>query len=264
MRQFRPLERRGQGGDFRSVVECLSQVPLKQTARRFFQIDGDTLVEQRFLMPLAWAGVRNMDNKPFSGRLLILVFAVAACFPSPVVWSAAPEVTFDIPFTIECRDVTPKGFRETHPSEKIIEAKFRVSMRITKGIEKDIKDLVYVIDSPERRLNVSDFIPRTKLGSEVAGTISIVETAENSLGGALAVKYEAAEATGQASQKKTRTESYTKLPPKELVLASGTVNREHGVFFKLRPSSDDSLEGMKEFACLFAVPKEWRGDEKVG
>jgi hypothetical protein len=43
-------------------------------------------------------------------------------------------------------------------------------------------------------------------------------------------------------------------------LASGTINREHGVFFKLRPSKGASLEGAKEFTFLAIVPKTWRGD----
>jgi len=50
------------------------------------------------------------------------------------------------------------------------------------------------------------------------------------------------------------------VPPKQLFLASGTTNRGHGVFFKLKPSSQASLEGQKEFVCLFIVPKDWRGD----
>jgi hypothetical protein len=44
------------------------------------------------------------------------------------------------------------------------------------------------------------------------------------------------------------------------VLAAGTTHREHGVFFKLRPSKGASLEGGKEFTFLAVVPKEWRGD----
>jgi hypothetical protein len=41
-------------------------------------------------------------------------------------------------------------------------------------------------------------------------------------------------------------------------LASGTTNREHGVFFRLRPSRSGSLEGAKEF--MATVPRSWRGD----
>jgi hypothetical protein len=44
------------------------------------------------------------------------------------------------------------------------------------------------------------------------------------------------------------------------VLASGTMNRGHGVFYKLRPSNDASLEGAKEFTFLAIVPREWRAD----
>ncbi|HEX3727504.1 MAG TPA: hypothetical protein VHV08_14720, partial [Pirellulales bacterium] len=36
--------------------------------------------------------------------------------------------------------------------------------------------------------------------------------------------------------------------------------REHGVFFKLKPSKGASLEGAKAFTFLAVVSKEWRGD----
>jgi hypothetical protein len=49
------------------------------------------------------------------------------------------------------------------------------------------------------------------------------------------------------------------LPPQETVLASGTVQYGHGVFFKLKPSTQTTLEGKKSFSAIFAVPRGWRG-----
>ncbi len=55
-------------------------------------------------------------------------------------------------------------------------------------------------------------------------------------------------------------ETYHRLPNKQVVLASGTVNDEHGVFFKWRDSSQVSLEGAREVTIRFLVPRQWRGD----
>jgi hypothetical protein len=44
------------------------------------------------------------------------------------------------------------------------------------------------------------------------------------------------------------------------VVASGTTDHEHGIFFKLRPSKGESLEGAKQFTFLATVPLTWRGD----
>ena len=55
--------------------------------------------------------------------------------------------------------------------------------------------------------------------------------------------------------KKSESSHYKQIAAKDLVLASGTTNREHGVFFRLRPSRAASLEGGKEFTFLATVPR---------
>ena len=44
------------------------------------------------------------------------------------------------------------------------------------------------------------------------------------------------------------------------MLASGTTDGEHGVFFKVKGGPQVPLEGAKEFSCTFEVPADWRGD----
>jgi hypothetical protein len=69
-----------------------------------------------------------------------------------------------------------------------------------------------------------------------------------------------AELNAQAGSSSGLSVRYEMLPPKELLAASGTLNRERGVYFKLRPSPQTSLEGAKQFICVLRVPKAWRGD----
>jgi len=180
-----------------------------------------------------------------------------------------PIVGFDVSYSVECREATPIEFAEANPQSKIVEARFQVSSLLRRGTEKDIKELMYVIWSPEKRLRVLDFEPQTQVGSEVTDSIEVVETEEDmtSLNGSATVRIDplagihVAPSAGASKMKKQHLEQrYSKLPPKHLLLASGTTHREHGVFFKLKPSSQTSLEGQREFVCLFVVPKGWRGD----
>ena len=184
-------------------------------------------------------------------------------------YAGPPKVGFDVSYSVECREITPKEFAEANPDSKLIEARFQVSSLIRRGEEKDIKELMYVIWSPEKRLRVADFEPKTRVGSDVADAIEVVEKGENaaSLNGSVAVQIsplagvELSPSAGASNTKKHNLEQkYSRLPPKQLLLASGTTNREHGVFFKLKPSSQASLEGRKEFVCVFVVPSGWRGD----
>ena len=104
---------------------------------------------------------------------------------------------------------------------------------------------------------------------EVTDPIQVIETGEkaNSFDGGVNVKFEpwagvhVSPSAGASRVSKKKSEyKYSKLPAKRLLVASGTTRREHGVFFKMKPSTQDSLEGRKEFVCRFVVPKGWRGD----
>lgn len=203
--------------------------------------------------------------------LLVLVCATGLLATAVGAQAAVPQLEFDTSYTVECRDVTPCEFAARYPDSRIIEAKFRVSTWFTTGREADLDELIVEITSPNQALPVVDFMPRTELDTDIAGAIEVVESDEKTsntnagLGGTVGVEYGIvkAQASPSAGGGKTHLsstkETYKRLPPKQLLLASGTINRGHGVFFKLKPSPQGALEGVREFACLFLVPREWRG-----
>ena len=194
--------------------------------------------------------------------------ATAALLVSiPLVAQSAAEtrVTFDVPDAIECRDVTPDKCRSEHPDLKAIEGKFRLSARLTKGEETEILDFLYMLVSPGMRLKIHDYLPNTTVESALSeDSIEVAESTENSASATedahVGYKIFSLGATLNQATKKTASNHYKQIVPKSLVLASGTTNREHGVFFKLRPSNSASLEGAKEFTFLAMVPRNWRGD----
>ncbi len=175
------------------------------------------------------------------------------------------RVVFDIPDRIECRDVTPDKCAAAHPMLKVIEAKFRISASFIEGSEESVVDFVYMITSPEMRMKIQDYLPNTTLESTLADdNIEVADTTENdattSEDAKVAYRVLTLGTTKSQTSKKTESDKYKRIVAKALVLASGTTNREHGVFFKLRPSKGASLEGGKEFTFLAIVPKSWRGD----
>ena len=205
-------------------------------------------------------------NTTACGRY-VLAIATLLCFSLANSSSQAAEtkVVFDVPDTIECRGVTPKDFVAAHPSLKVIEAKFRVSARIVDGSETDLVDFLYTLVSPGLRLKIQDYLPNTTLESTTADDrIEVTATSEDSdtTTGDAHVAYKVFSLGGSKNEtaKNTKSDHYKEIVPKALVLASGTMNREHGVFFKLRPSKGASLEGAKTFTLLAVVPKEWTGD----
>lgn len=194
-----------------------------------------------------------------------LVFTLCGLMLAANSEAADPKVIFDIPSKVECSDVTPHKCAKVHPTIKIIEARFRISASFIEGKESSTADFVYMISSPDMRLRVLSFLPDTTLESSTAeDRIEVTDSSESSDSGTGEVKVSysllSLGAAKNSTSKKTESNHYQKVAPKNLVLASGTVNRGHGVFYKLRPSTGSSLEGAKDFALLCVVPKEWRGD----
>ena len=196
--------------------------------------------------------------------LSVATLLVSSLVGMPDVVQGA-QVGFDLPNTIECRDVTPADFATAHPTLKVIEAKFRISARIIEGKSADIVDFLYVLTSTDKTMRLQDYLPNTTLESAVADDrIEITDASENckTTGAEAHVVYKpfTLSATHGQNAKKSESSHYKQIAAKDLVLASGTTNREHGVFFRLRPSRAASLEGGKEFTFLAIVPKSWRGD----
>lgn len=170
-----------------------------------------------------------------------------------------PVVVFDVPLITECRDVTPRGFREAYKRE-IIEAVFKISPQLLAGEEQDWKQLHYEI-STEQQMPVVSFLPSAQVATDVVnGTIAIQNSSRH---GEISFRYLILPNTGDGNLKGDLESSHAQfglLAPKQLLIAAGTIERGCGVYFELRQSSQDTLQKQREFACLFDVPSAWRAD----
>lgn len=202
---------------------------------------------------------------------LSLVFSSPAIMHDSSAAAAETGLAFDYGRTIECRDVTPPEFVDRYPDERIVEATIRLSVYLTSGAISDVETIRIEIGDVNRRLRVHGFSPSTRLESEFADAIETVKTVEKShsfevsLGGEIpCIGGTAANVTpsvsGGKGGKEVVTEKQKRVAPQQAVVASGTTNEEHGVFFVLRPSPTTSLEGVHELKVRFVVPVTWRGD----
>lgn len=204
-----------------------------------------------------------------SGVLVqIVVAAISLLAAVPAARAEPPRVKFDVARVVACRTVfVPEG-SEAHPHEKLVRATFDVSVLLAGGSEADVEQLFYRIYSPEESIRVVDHLPRTEVGSSVAGKIAVEKHEEEDarLGANLAGEYApwvTGSLEGSVGGKTGVTIKYELLPKQELLAASGTFNRASGVFYKLKPGPQASLEGARQFVVLFRVPKWWRGETLV-
>ncbi|MCA9268794.1 MAG: hypothetical protein KDA41_10005, partial [Planctomycetales bacterium] len=177
----------------------------------------------------------------------------------------APHVAFDVAPTVACRDVTPPEFAELHPDERLIEAPLAISSLLENGQESDLVEFLYVVDSPSQSMRVEDYLPKTTLATDVVGSIGVERHKDDSRTLGLNVAGDVsnhlkATATGNATHSRAEKTVYERMPPLELLSASGTMQRGAAAYFKLKPSPRTSLEGAKEFLLVLRVPATWRGD----
>lgn len=180
---------------------------------------------------------------------------------------AAEPMDFDTDLSYPCKDKTPKEFKD--PGLKVAEVMFRISANLDVK-EENIENIVYDLEFPEE-IGIADFLPKTELGSELAGPIDVrdTRTGKSSIQVGLeekaSVKYLVA--SGSVSGNiNARSEEGTAsgvqlrlLPPKQVVSAAGTRSRGKVLCFKLKPLNQITLEGQREFACLLTVPVAWKG-----
>src|SRR5207249_114029 len=94
-------------------------------------------------------------------RLRMLVYLIASLSPAMGL-AEQPRVSFDMPYAVACRDVTPGEYSASHPGYKLMEAKLEISSLLTAGQEKDLTEYFIRIESPQRTLAIADYLPKTK------------------------------------------------------------------------------------------------------
>jgi hypothetical protein len=216
-------------------------------------------------------------NQVFTLLLYICSISGAIQAQADEPGSGPAAISFDCRLSFPCRETTPKEFASNHKDRKVVEATLRVSANFAIP-EGEVESLVYRIMLPAH-VEIADYLPKTELAAEVSGTIDTERQTTNKsnmvvsfeAGGQVGYRLPTVQAEAKASvgvhddrATEVRSSVQTKfLPPKQLIVASGTQNRGKTLYFKLRPFSQVTLEGEKEFAFLLVVPKAWAGDSVI-
>jgi len=204
-------------------------------------------------------------------KLSALAILLCLASGSGTAWAENPSVAFDFARMIECPQVDSDEMSEVS-GMKLVELKLRLSVRLLSGKIGDVEEIRVEISDCDEQIHVHDFAPATRLESQLSGDIAWTKTTETgkrwgaSLGGEAPIVFSDVVAhvtptiNGSVSRREVVSETQQRLPPKQVVVVSGTIHQTHGVFFKLRPSGHSSLEGVHDLVVRFIVPKAWRGD----
>jgi hypothetical protein len=210
----------------------------------------------------------HSKNNGAAAITLITALSLSSALIAPLAL-AEPTVEFDIARAVECRDVTPRERLTQYPTQRLIEVAIPVSVRFHDISREDVDEIEIEVSGSTAGLRVQEFAPATRLASEITREIETTTTAkktrsfDGTLGGTLPIPGAEAAAhitpslSAGLSDCDTATEKINRLPPKHVVVVSGTMAEGRGVFFKLKRTSQTSLEGVHDVAVTFVAPRTW-------
>jgi len=166
--------------------------------------------------------------------------------------AAADPISFDLP---------PVASATADPADpRVVHVEFPLSVHV--GDRSAQVDQLSVVIRPRfAHAQLVDYSPRTLTESDIDGSIQIRRTEEDSrtIGLGLNAHYFASgTAAADMADKQIESVEFQRRAGVRAVVTSGTIERGHGVAFKLRRTGQQVLEGEKLFAVSLEVPASWR------
>lgn len=205
------------------------------------------------------------------GRLRPLVLACVLFVPVSAI-AGPPRLEFDFGRAVACQVLPTDLESEDFAEEKLIQFSLPISVQLLSGDIAQAEAIRIELTDHDKRMLVHDFAPQTRLESQHTEAILRTESTEDShslsatLGGEAPVPvgdlvaHVTPSVSGALGKRDAVTQTERLLPPKQVVVASGTKHNRHGVFFQLRPTPQTTLEGQHEVTVTLRVSKRWRGD----
>ncbi len=197
-----------------------------------------------------------------AGRLFVSLLFIVSLFSPCGMLAIGDDVKFDAPAILTANPLIVEGI--SFNSEKIVEVVIPVSSQIHPELRESIDEFRYDVFWNRSAYPIFDYGPKTQTYSGINGLISIERRSDTNrtLGIGLKSGYEDmvnATAEAQFSKKNGSTISYQEVPQHDVLVASGTLKRGTGAFFRFHPSKKDTLEGGRDLVVAFRVPGHWRG-----
>ena len=175
------------------------------------------------------------------------------------------QIAFDVNQIAPARNTDSIGLMNQMIDSRMVDVQLDVSALFTPGDPSVVTEYTVRVVSRHEEVQVADFSPRTEMQTDIFGAMQISTNADRVREAAIrgAGGYPGVgSAQGYAYYHDNKHESvqYARKPALEMVSAAGTLDRRRGVYFKVRQSSQSTLEGARPFRIVFEVPNSWRAD----
>ena len=147
--------------------------------------------------------------------------------------------------------------------DRLIEIVVPVSVEIAPRDRDNVEEIRFDVSWNRNAYPLADYGPKTQTVSDIEGLISVEKSNGQSSGIGLNVSgsYEVVSGSAKAetSKRNDKTVRYQEVPEHDVLIASGTIRRGTGAFFRYHPSRRTVFEGGREIVLAYRVPSSWRG-----
>lgn len=218
----------------------------------------------------------TFSHPPLRSAVLSLIASLSMVALSGPAMAAEPmSISFDLPPTVVAIPAMaiPGGGNAAGSSlhhgmlhsdgDEPVEITLRLSSLVSGHTMPDIDRWIVRCVPRQTSWSVVDYSPRTETASDYASPIAVKSSDEQTRTFGMAADVtQGPLARGHLgtdfASKQSEALQYERHAPLHAVTASGTIERGRGVYYKLRWTSTQVLEGEKEFKITFAVPAGFR------
>ncbi len=177
--------------------------------------------------------------------------------------AADQSVKFDVPAMLAVHEIIPPGSAPVSPY-KVIEIVIPVTSEIRAADRQHINEFRFDISWNRKLFPVVDYGPKSQTTSHIEGLIAVDQSNDSGGGISLNANTEKLEVLslngkGDYSKRQSRRESYTEIPKHQTLVASGTIKRGTGAFFRFHTSRTETLEGGRNVIIAYRVARDWKG-----
>ena len=205
---------------------------------------------------MPWCITKSPVVRSFVAVCLVLLFSASSS-------GEEPEIAFDVPALVGVRVIDVDGAHVGSNSQKTIEVVIPVSTESRSGDRDSVQEFRFDVFWNRNIYPICDYGPKTQTVSDIEGLISVDKSSEknSALGIKVGSSYQdvvSGSGTAEISSRNGTKLHYQEIPQHELLVASGTIHRGTGAFFRFHPSRTESLEGGRDLVVAFQVPQSWR------
>ena len=197
-------------------------------------------------------------------QFAFLSLIIALMSASPLL-SGEPVVQFDVPALLEIREVGfSDGLRSNESLQKTIEIIIPVTAEVVSNDRENIDEFRFDVYWNRNVYPLADYAPKTRTVSGIEGLVSVETTAERKAAigidfGTVNQGVVSGSAKADLSNRNGTKLRYLEVPEHDVLVASGTIQRGTGAFFRFHPSKRETLEGGRDLIVAYRVRRSWRG-----